>query len=134
MPVKFVFKRSTGQRVLQTRVKPDVEMQTDFELIALAQARTGAQSADDFVVERVEDEAYFAGFHEAAAVVRNTQTGALSATPKTGVAAATSEETARVARVGQIVNTTAVAWDLMTPEQKAALVLEYFQKAILRIA
>lgn len=134
MPVKFVFKQSTGVKVLQTRVRPDAEMPGDVEMIALAQARTGAASPDDFVVERVEDEAYFAGFHEAAAITRNVQTGELTVVPRTSPPSLSVEEAARISRVSEIVKTTAEAWSALTPEQKAALVLEYFQKAILKIA
>ncbi len=132
MPVKFVFDDS-GNLVIRTRLRPLAEMPTDQEMLDRAKARAGAESTEGWHVIQVDDESYRAQYGRAISITRDVQTGQIAvvqATPNI----VSSAELARDARVKEIGGTTAAAWGTLTAEQKTNLVIEYFEKAILRIA
>ena len=132
MPVKFVFD-DAGGLVIRTRIRPLAEMPTDQEMFDRAKARTGVQSTEGWHVIEVGDDLYRAQYGGAASITRNVQTGQIAVVPATP-SVVSSAELARDARVKEIGGTTAVAWGALTTEQKTGLMLEYFEKAILRIA
>ena len=132
MPVKFVFD-DAGNLVIRTRIRPIAEMPTDQAMLDRAKARAGVESTEGWHVIEVGDETYRSQYGRAISITRDVQTGQIAvvqATPNV----VSSAELARDVRVKEIGGTTALAWGALTTEQKTGLVLEYFEKAILRIA
>jgi len=132
MPVKYVFDE-TGALVIQTRIKPLAEMPTDEEMLERGKLRARVESTVGWDVVQVDDESYRAQYKEAAQITRDIGTGELVAVPRV-VTPVSVDELARQTRVKEIDATTPDAWAVLTTEQKTALLLEYFEKAILRIA
>jgi hypothetical protein len=132
MPVKFVFD-DAGNLMIRTRIRPLAEMPTDQEMLDRAKARAGVQSTEGWHVIEVGDDDYRALYGRAASITRNVQTGQIAVVQATPVVVS-SDELARQARVKEIGGTTEAAWGTLTTEQKTGLMLEYFEKAILRIA
>jgi len=132
MPVKFVFD-DAGNLVIRTRIRPLAEIPSDQEMLDRAKARAGAPSTEGWHVIQSDDAMYRAQYGRAISITRDVQTGQIAvvqATPNV----ASSAELARDARVKEIGGTAAAAWNALSAEQKNNLVLEYFEKAILRIA
>ena len=132
MPVKFVFD-DAGNLVIRTRLRPLAEMPTDQEMLDLGKTRIGAESTEGWHVIQVSDETYRAVYKIAARITRNVGTGELVVVPRE-VTPVSVEELIRQTRVKEIGATGADAWVALTTEQKTALMLEYFEKAILGIA
>jgi hypothetical protein len=132
MPVKYVFD-DAGNLVIRTRIRPLAEMPTDQAMLDRAKARAGVQSTDGWHVILVDDETYHADYARAVSITRDVQTGQITVV-QAAPNVVSSDELARQARVKEIGGTTAVAWGGLTTEQKTGLMLEYFEKAILRIA
>ena len=132
MPVKFVFD-DAGNLVIRTRLRPLAEMPSDQEMLDRAKARADAPSTDGWHVIQVSDETYRAVYKIAARITRDVGTGELVVVPRE-VTPVSAEELIRQDRVKQIGATTSGDWAALTTEQKTTLMLEYFEKAILRIA
>jgi hypothetical protein len=132
MPVKFVFD-DAGNLVIRTRIRPLAEMPTDQAMLDRARVRAGVQSTEGWHIILVDDEAYHADYARAVSITRDVQTGQIAVVQAAPVVVS-SAELARQSRVKEIGGTTAVAWGALTNEQKTGLMLEYFEKAILRIA
>jgi len=132
MPVKYVFDE-TGDLVIQTRIRPMAEMPTDEEMLERGRLRAGVESTDGWDIIQVDDENYRAQYKDVTQITRDIGTGELLAVPRV-VTPVSMDELARQTRVKEIDTTTPDAWAALTSEQKTALMLEYFEKAILRIA
>ena len=132
MPVKFVFD-DAGNLVIRTRLRPLAEMPSDQEMLDRAKARAGVESTEGWHVIQVDDAAYRAQYGRAISITRDVQTGQI-AVVQAAPNVVSSGELARDARVKEISGTAAAAWGVLTAEQKTNLVIEYFEKAILRIA
>ena len=132
MPVKFVFD-DAGNLVIRTRIRPLAEMPTDQGMLDRAKARVGVESTEGWHVIQVDDESYRAQYTRAVSITRDVQTGQI-AVVQAAPNIVSSAELARDARVKEISGTAAAAWGALTTEQKNNLVIEYFEKAILRIA
>ena len=132
MPVKFVFDNA-GNLVIRTRLRPLAEMLSDEEMLDRAKAWAGAESTEGWHVIQVDDESYRAQYGRAVSITRDVQTGQIAVVQATPTVTS-SAEIARDTRVKEIGGTTAAAWGALTSEQKTNLVIEYFEKAILRIA
>ena len=132
MPVKYVFDE-TGALVIQTRIRPLAEMPTDEEMLERGRLRAGVESTEDWNVVQMDDVAYRAQYKDAAQITRDIGTGELVVVPRVATPVS-MDELARQTRVKEIDATTPDAWVALTTEQKTALLLEYFEKAILRIA
>ena len=132
MPVKYVFDE-TGALVIQTRIRPLAEMPTDEEMLERGRLRAGVESTEDWNVVQVDDNTYRLEYRNAAQITRDIGTGELVVVPRV-VTPVSMDELARQTRVKEIDATTPDAWAALTTEQKTALLLEYFEKAILRIA
>jgi len=132
MPVKFVFD-DAGNLVIRTRLRPLAEIPSDQEMLDLGKTRVGAESTEGWQVIQVSDETYRAVYKIAARITRDVGTGELVVVPRE-VTPVSVEELTRQSRVKEIGATEADAWVVLTTEQKTALMLEYFEKAILGIA
>ncbi|MBZ0272681.1 hypothetical protein K8I61_11640 [bacterium] len=132
MPVKFVFD-DAGNLVIRTRLRPLAEIPSDEEMLDRAKARAGAQSTEGWHVIQADDATFHAQYKTAASIARDVQTGQIAVVQATPTVVS-SAELARDARVKEISGTAAAAWGVLTAEQKTNLVIEYFEKAILRIA
>ena len=132
MPVKFVFD-DAGNLVIRTRLRPAAEIPSDQEMLDLGKTRVGAESTEGWHVIQVSDETYRAVYKIAARITRDIGTGELVVVPRE-VTPVSVEELTRQSRVKEIGATGADAWVTLTTEQKTALMLEYFEKAILGIA
>ena len=132
MPVKFVFD-DVGNLVIRTRIRPLAEMPTDQAMLDRAKARAGVEITEGWHVILVDDETYHVDYARAVSITRDVPTGQIAVIQAAPVVVS-SAELARQARVKEIGGTTAAAWGTFTAEQKTNLVIEYFEKAILRIA
>ena len=132
MPVKFVFD-DAGNLVIRTRIRPLAEMPTDQQMLDRAKARADVESTEGWHVIQVDDGTYHAQYARAISITRDVQTGQI-AVVQAAPNIVSSAELARDARVKEISGTAAAAWGVLTTEQKTNLVIEYFEKAILRIA
>jgi len=132
MPVKFVFD-DVGNLVMRTRIRPLAEMPTDQEMLDRAKARADVESTEGWHVIQSDDATYRAQYGRAVSITRDVQTGQIAVVHATPTVVS-SAEIARDARVKEISGTAAAAWGALTAEQKTNLVIEYFEKAILRIA
>ena len=132
MPVKYVFDEA-GNLVIRTRLRPTAEMPSDQEMLDRGKARAGAESTVGWHVVQVDNAAYRAQYRDAAQITRDINTGELVVVPRV-VTPISLDELTRQSRVKEIGATTADAWAALTTEQKTALLLEYFEKAILGIA
>ena len=132
MPVKYVFDE-TGALVIQTRIRPLAEMPTDEEMLERGRFRAGVESTVGWNVVQVDDDTYRLEYRNAAQITRDIGTGELVVVPRV-VESVSADELIRQTRVKEIEATTPDGWAALTIEQKTALLLEYFEKAILRIA
>jgi len=132
MPVKYVFDE-TGALVIQTRIRPLAEMPTDEEMLERGRFRAGVESTVGWNVVQVDDDTYRLEYRNAAQITRDIGTGELVVVPRV-VESVSADELIRQTRVKEIEATTPDGWATLTTEQKTALLLEYFEKAILRIA
>ena len=132
MPVKYVFDE-TGALIIQTRIRPLAEMPTDEDMLERGRLRAGAESTVGWNVVQVDDDTYRLEYRNAAQITRDIGTGELMVVPAQ-VEQISIEELTRQSRVKEIEATTPDGWATLTAEQKTALLLEYFEKAILRIA
>ncbi len=132
MPVKYVFDE-TGTLVVQTRIRPLAEMPADEEMLERGRLRAGVESTVGWNVVQVDDDTYRLEYRNAAQITRDIGTGELVVVPAQ-VEQISIEELTRQSRIKEIEATTPDGWATLTIEQKTALLLEYFEKAILRIA